>query len=76
MQPSTNLTFTPKNKVQPQTLLDYFHFLTRERPAEYFGAGGRVALLLDPSSQSTDMNCAMVPQQAWVNGVMTSGRGY
>ncbi len=68
------LNLKPKSKQQSLTSLDYF--LTTDSPAEHFVTEGEVALLLDPGSQSTNMNCAVVPQQAWVNGVMTSGRGY
>lgn len=43
---------------------------------------GRALCDVDPafgvqaeSVDLTDTNCAVVPQQAWVNGVMPSGRG-
>lgn len=67
-----NLTF---DQIVAPNMTGLF-FVTTDSTAERFGTQGEVALLLDSGSQWNDMNCAVVPQQAWVNGVMTSGRGY
>lgn len=62
----------PKYKQQPQTSVVYCVTTDSQLSVLVQTVKG----LCFPASQSTDMNCAAVSQQAWVNGVMTSGRGY